>query len=174
MKLKKVILKGKRIVLKPYTVKDAKEFSMLGFSNWRIGKINSTDKSAKWIKNSWKGNSFYLGIFLKQDNKLIGNIELCHMDWWADKAGEICILISKAYQRKGYGTEAAKALMNYCFRKLKFHKMYADTTPDNKAGQKSLEKLGFKLEGRIRRRSLIRGKWTDELDYGLLKKEWRN
>jgi len=173
MKIKRGILKGKRLILRPYVSKDADEFSRLGESNRIIGKIDTKAKALKWIKNSWRDNSRYFGIFLRENDKLIGNIELCHMNWWVDKAGEICILISKAYQRKGYGTESAKILINYCFKKLKFHKIYADTTPDNKAGQKSLEKLGFKLEGRIRDKNFIKGKWVDELDYGLLKEEWK-
>ena len=33
--------------------------------------------------------------------------------------------------------------------------------------------MGFKLEGVIRDRRKINGKWTDELDYGLFKSEWK-
>jgi RimJ/RimL family protein N-acetyltransferase len=171
MKLKKIILKEKRVILKPYTLKNAKEFSELGESNWRVGKINTVAKATKWIKNSWTDDSCYFGIFLKENNKLIGNAELCHMKWWENQAGEICYMINKKFRRQGYATEASRVLINYCFKKLKFHKVYADTEPKNLGSQKTLKKLGFKLEGKIRERRKIKGKWTDELDYGLLKGE---
>jgi len=173
MKLKKTILNGEGVVLRPYVLKDAQQFSKLGESNWRIGKINTLKKAKKWIKKSWVENSCYFGVFLKEDNKLIGNVELCHMNWWQNKAGEICYMIKKEYRGKGYAKEASKILINHCFKKLRFHKIYADTDHDNIISQKVLEKLGFRFEGRIREKHLVNGRWKDEMDYGLLRKEWK-
>jgi RimJ/RimL family protein N-acetyltransferase len=172
MKLKKIILKGKRIILRPYSLKDAEQFSKLGETN-RKGAINTIARAKNWIEHSWQEDSCYFGVFLKENEELIGNVELCHMNWWLDKAGEICCFIKKEYRHQGYGSESVKVLVDYCFKKLKFHKIYADTQPDNKAAQKNLEKLGFKFEGRIRDKNFVKGKWIDELDYGLLKREWK-
>ena len=56
---------------------------------------------------------------------------------------------------------------------MKYRKIYADTNQYNIVSQKTLLKIGFKLEGRIRERRKVKGRWTDELDYGLLRKEWK-
>ena len=167
MKLKPIILKSERLILRKFKLSDVKQYIKLG------SHIKDTKKALAWIKSSWIKNSYHFGIFLKENNILIGKIELCHMDWWFDKAGEIGYFINKKYRGKGYATKASGMVIDYCFDKLNFHKMYADTDPDNFASQKVLEKLGFKLEGRIREKVFVKGKWIDEYDYGLLKTEWK-
>lgn len=168
MKIIPLTINSERLILRAFTLVDAEQYSKLS-----IHSINTITKAKNFIKSSWKKDSYYFGIFLKEYNLLIGQIELCHMNWWYDKAGEICYHIGKKYWGKGYATEASKAVISYCFSKLKFRKIYADTDPNNLASQKVLEKLGFKFEGRIREKNLIKGKWTDELDYGLLRSEWK-
>jgi [ribosomal protein S5]-alanine N-acetyltransferase len=159
-------LEGERIVLRKFTPSDAKDLLEL-----EVRKVKTINDAKKWIKNSVSNTGFYLAIFLKSKKKVIGYRELCHLDWWDFEAGEICVKINPHYRKRGYSTEASILLINYCFDKLKFHKVYADTDPSNKISQRNLKKMGFKLEGVIRDRRKIKGKWTDELDYGLLKPE---
>ena len=171
----KLKLETERLIVKILSLKDAESYSKLGVSYRSTGKINNTQKAEEYIKKSHKSkDSFDLGIFLKENKKLIGTIELCHMNWFDFKAGEISYTIHKEHRKKGYVTEAIEPLIDYCFKNMKFIKIYADTEPNNIASNKVLKKLNFKLEGRIRKRHLKKGKWVDELDYGLLKEEWRN
>jgi RimJ/RimL family protein N-acetyltransferase len=167
-KLKNIRLKGKRVILRKFKISDAKDVLELGIKN-----IKTLNDAKKWIKNSVSKTGIYFAIHLKSEDKVIGYRELCHLDWWDFEAGEICIKVNENYRKKGFSTEASILLINYCFNKLKFHKIYADTDPDNKISQSNLKKMGFKLEGRIRDRRKINGKWTDELDYGLFKNEWK-
>ncbi len=167
-KLKVPKLVGKRIILRKFKFGDEKDLLEL-----KIRKVKTIKDAKNWIKNSISKTSFYLAIYLKSENKVIGYRELCHLDWWDFDAGEIGIKINEAYRKRGFSTEASILLINYCFDKLKFHKVYADTDPDNKISQRNLKKMGFKLEGVIRERRKINGKWTDELDYGLFKNEWK-
>jgi len=176
MKLKTPILKSSRLILRKFNPRDSNDLIELDLSSRKIGKINNTKNAKIWIKNSIYDNKegFYLAVVLKQENKVIGYAELCHLGWFHQKeAGEICYHISKKYRGKGYATEASRLLISYCFNKLKFRKIYADTDPDNFASQKVLKKLGFELEGTIREKHFVKGKWIDELDFGLLKSEWK-
>ncbi|MFC1686103.1 GNAT family N-acetyltransferase [Nanoarchaeota archaeon] len=173
MKLKKPILNKGRLILRPFRLADAKDLIAIKSTTRTMGKINTLPKAKLGIKNmNSKKHGYYLSVVLKEEKKVIGYVELCHLNWWEYKAGEICYAINKKYTGKGYATEASTILIDYCFKKLKFHKMYADTDPKNLASQKVLKKLGFKLEGVIREKHYSNGKWEDELDYGLLKKEW--
>jgi RimJ/RimL family protein N-acetyltransferase len=52
-------------------------------------------------------------------------------------------------------------------------KEIAETVVLNKPSVRIANKCGFKLEGRIREKNFVRGKWVDEIDYGLLKSEWK-
>ena len=165
-------LETERLVLKSPTVKDALNYSKAEVSYYSTGKINTEEKAKNYIRKKLRDkNSFEVGMFLKSNGKLIGILEIDHMHWFDFEAGELTSHIKKKYTRMGYGTEAARELIKYCFSKMKFHKMYADTDSDNIAGQKSLEKLGFKLEGVIREKHKKKGKRFDELDYGLFEKE---
>ena len=172
--MKTEIIKTKRLILRNPLLKDSKAYSKAEVSYHSTGKINTNEKAKKRIKKVLKDKQgFEWGLFLKENNELIGIIELDHLSWFDYKAGEMSKNIKKKYQNRGYGTEAAIALINYCFKKMKLRKIYADTNPTNIGAKKLLKKLGFKLEGRIRERRYSNGKWIDELNYGLLKKEWK-
>ena len=168
MKVPRLI--GKRIVLRKFRLSDVDD--LLEFEKKkRNGKKMTLSDAKKWIKKSVDENGYYFAVEL--DKKVIGYVELCHLNWFEGVAGEMGYHIGPKFRGKGYATEAAGVVIDYCFNKLKFRKVYADTDPDNKASQKVLEKLGFKLEGIIRERRFVKGRWIDEWDYGLLKREWR-
>jgi ribosomal-protein-alanine N-acetyltransferase len=172
MKAKKV--QTERLILRNLSPSDAKVYSKVGVAYRSTGKINTEEKAKKHIKKSLnEKESFEWGLFLKSTGELIGIIEIDHLNWFDFKAGELSFIVRKKWQKQGFGFESSEALLNYCFKEMKLHKIYADTSPDNIGAQKLLKRLGFKLEGRIRERRKVKGKWVDELDYGLLKKEWK-
>jgi RimJ/RimL family protein N-acetyltransferase len=167
MKIKPPRLESERLILRKF--KSGDEKNLLEFKPKRIKDLKS---AREFIKKSIGDNGFYLAIVLKKEKKVIGYRELDHLNWWGGTAGEIAAHINKKYRRNGYSTEAAMLLIDYCFNKLKFHKVYADADHDNFASQKGLKKLGFKREGISREKRKVKGKWIDEWNYGLLKPEW--
>jgi len=174
MKLKVPKICGKRVIIRNIRLEDARDYSKFGVSDRTYGKINNKKRAEKFIKASIKSKTWFeLVVILKETNKLIGAVALFHLDWYNFKAGEVGYTINKEYRKKGYAAESVGSLIDYCFEKMKLRKIYADTEPDNKGSQGVLEKLGFKLEGRPREKNLIKGKWVDELDYGLLKRDWK-
>ena len=54
--------------------------------------------------------------------------------------------VSPAHQRRGYATEAARAMIEYAFRELRLKRILATTTHDNLASQGVMRKLGMRLE----------------------------
>ena len=148
MILRNPTLETERLILRPFMISDAEDFSKVNKKSKTIETVNTTKKAKVWIKNANSvKHGYFLAIALKEGNKVIGSLELCHLDWFDYKAGEICYYLNKNYWNKGYATEAARGFIDYCFKKLKFRKIYADTDDDNYASQKVLKKLGFKLEG---------------------------
>ena len=59
-------------------------------------------------------------------------------------------------QGNGYATEAASLLVAYAFRELNAHEVEAEVQADNPAGERVLEKLGFRREG-VRRDHYFKG-----------------
>ncbi len=53
------------------------------------------------------------------------------------------------HEKKGYGFESAKAMMEYGFEVLGFDEVFAITTPDNESSGRLLEKIGFSFAKNI-------------------------
>jgi RimJ/RimL family protein N-acetyltransferase len=76
-------------------------------------------------------------------------------------------------RRKGYGTEAAQTMVDYLFLSKEAPCIQATTHTKNTASQRVLEKAGFRREGIMRKRSFIRGEWTDIVLFSILREEWK-
>ena len=60
------------------------------------------------------------------------------------------------YQRRGYGSEAVSALVNWAFARPGVQRIVAETGHMNKASIRLLEKCGFEYAGRGFERDTIR------------------
>ncbi len=170
-------LETKRLILRPFTLRDAKTASKRGwFDRQNKTAIDTVEKARRFLKDKIiaSKNGYYLGVFLKENGELIGDLEFCHLDWFAFYGGELCYGFAEKYWGLGYATESSRALVDYLFRKVKAHKITADTDPDNFASQKVLYKLHFKLEGVAKEQHFDEKKkiWKDEYNWGLLRDEW--
>lgn len=170
-------LQTKRLLLRPFTLKDAKAATKRGWFDRRNSTaIDTLDKAKKFLKERilHQPNGYYLAVILKETGELIGDLKLCHFSWFADLGGELCYGFAKKHWGKGYATEASMCFVDYLFKTVKLHKISGDTDPDNFASQKVLYKLGFKIEGVAKEQHLDRQKkiWKDEYNWGLLRDEW--
>jgi RimJ/RimL family protein N-acetyltransferase len=64
--------------------------------------------------------------------------------------------------------------MEYGFSTLDLHRVQAIASSGNQASWKVMERLGMKLEGRLREANRKDGQWHDLLYYGILKREWEH
>lgn len=80
---------------------------------------------------------------------------------------EIGYSLSPRYWNRGYGTEAAKRLVNYLANELQVREIFATSRPENLASIHVLEKLGMRQVDRYRRNVLIRGEWRDTLVFSV-------
>jgi RimJ/RimL family protein N-acetyltransferase len=86
---------------------------------------------------------------------------------------EIGYAIVPSERRRGYGTEAAKIIVDYLFLSRAIVRIQAATDIRNMVSQKVLERVGFKKEGIIRKYVFVRGEWRDALLYSILREEWK-
>jgi RimJ/RimL family protein N-acetyltransferase len=82
------------------------------------------------------------------------------------------ISILPAYRRAGLATEAIRLVLRYYFWERRYQKVNAATWSFNEASIRLHERLGFTLEGRLRRANYTRGKYYDELLYGMTREEF--
>ena len=107
-------------------------------------------------------------IFRDDDNVLIGGLTLANVRRGVAQAGSIGYWVGAPYARKGYMTAAVRALIPFCFRTLRLHRLEAACIPGNAASVSLLEKTGFTREGYARDYLCINGIWQDHLLYARL------
>ena len=172
-------LQGKNVYLAVLERKDCKvlyEDFEYDFDNpsemLHIG--HSVEKSNEWFDEIQKlqgRENIRLGIFLN-NGTVIGDIALQGID---DKNRSCSIGMGMAKienRNKGYGKEAIRLILEYGFKNLGMERITASTLEINISAQKSLEKSGFKLEGRERKAVYFGGKRHDRLIYGILAGEY--
>jgi [ribosomal protein S5]-alanine N-acetyltransferase len=115
-------------------------------------------------------NDYDIAVELKESSLIIGACGI-HISNSATREGWIGYCFNKEYWRNGYAIEAAKAIVEFGFKNLNLHRIYATCDPNNIGSYKVLEKIGMKREGHLREHKLQRGKWRDSFLYSILEYE---
>jgi RimJ/RimL family protein N-acetyltransferase len=115
--------------------------------------------------------NFELAVTLKEMNTLIGGCRISVSDP-RHREGYIGYVLNKKYWRQGCGTEVAHALLDFGFKKLGLHRIYATCDVDNTASARVMEKNGMQREGCLREYRLQGKKWRNEFIYSILDHEW--
>ena len=85
---------------------------------------------------------------------------------------ELGFILGRQHWGQGYANEAQRRVVDFAFRDLHLHRLEGDTDPRNVAAVRSLERLGFRIEGLQRERWIVGGERTDSVVLGLLAHEW--
>ena len=107
-------------------------------------------------------------IFRSDDNAMVGGLTLANIRRGVAQAGAIGYWIGAPFVRRGYMTAAVRALIPFCFKTLRLHRLEAACIPGNAASVSLLEKTGFTREGYAREYLCINGIWQDHLLYARL------
>ncbi len=177
--MKADILESKRLILRPIQLKDSEAVIKLATKDAAkyFGAIPfpcKIENAKKWIRSTfYRKNSVEFAITLKDTNNFIGYIEVSGINA-KSKVGCISYWTGKKYWGKGFMAEASSLVLNYVFKSLELKRIYAQVNGGNIASRKLLEKLGFKLEGKLRNHIFNRftKEIEDKLFYGLLINEW--
>jgi len=110
---------------------------------------------------------YHLAIELKEPTSVIGWIALSTLAP-STREWSLSFALQQEHWGQGLMTEAVKAAVDYAWTELDAHRLYVEVDPANVASTRVVEKCGFELEGRHRKKQHIRGEWRDVLHYGLL------
>ena len=91
------------------------------------------------------GNHYRWGIVLKENNEMIGLIQLHTKDELNNKC-KIAWIIGYNYNKKGYAKEAGEAIIRFGFDKVKYHRIDAEIVEGNEKSIKLAESLGMHFE----------------------------
>ncbi|MFC1715761.1 GNAT family N-acetyltransferase [Candidatus Poribacteria bacterium] len=177
--MKNPFIVGDRIYLRPLDMEDIDPFvQWLNDEEVRqyLSRMSPLNKVREkdFIEGLYKNDSeIVLGIVLKEDDQLIGNLALHRISSPFRHAGMGIVIGDKSCWSKGYGTEAMNLMMGYGFDELNLHRIFLTVLSFNTRAIRTYEKVGFKKEGVFRDHIYRNGKYHDVHYMGILEDEWR-
>jgi RimJ/RimL family protein N-acetyltransferase len=122
-------------------------------------------------------------LIVEHEAQIVGDLMVSVGDPWSQRevaeqaVGVQAALgwtISPAYAGRGFGTEAARALLRICFEGLGLRRVTAECFAENEPSWRIMESIGMRRETHAVRDSLHRsGAWLDGFAYAMLAEEWR-
>ena len=109
------------------------------------------------------------GIFYHK--KLVGAAGFVKLDW-SSRSAEIGYWIARDFEGKGLVTKSCRALIKHAFVDLKMNRIEIRCATENIKSRAVPERLGFQLEGVLRRSLWRHTRFYDLAIYGLLAEEW--
>lgn len=173
------ILKGKKVILKPMSIKEAPNFvkwfkdkevvRFLGNQNKGI-TLAKERAYIRTIKN--KKDKVSWSIYTKEGVH-IGSTDLHALNKENRKTEWGIIIGDKRYWNKGLGQDTLKTVMKYCFNTLKLNRLEVDVYSGNINAINCYTKCDLRLEGITRQCIYREGKYFDGIILSMLKNEYK-
>ena len=120
----------------------------------------------------WRNDEgFSFLAFAKPDDVMIGGLGITNVRRGVAQMASIGYWTGRPFVRRGYMTEAVRAVLEFSFTQLGLHRIEAACIPDNLASKGLLVKLGFRAEGEAQSYLRINGEWRDHLLYAILRED---
>ena len=169
----------RRLLLRPMCLADAGDM----FRNWtgdaEVARYVSWEPHASeadsraYLESVVAGygqpNYYNWGIVFEET--LIGSVGVARMSE-ADLNCEVGYCLGRRWWGRGIATEALRALVDFLFAQVNFHRIAAVHDPDNPASGRVMQKAGMAREGVLRQQRFLKGRFVDTVVYSILRDEW--
>lgn len=167
-----------KIELLPWKIENAKEFARLA-NNVNVAKnmrdtfpFPFTEVTAKWLirdfLESEKGDTT-VARSIHVDGKLVGSIAAYKRDDIYSKSCELGYFLGESFWGNGIMTRAIAQICELAFERLDVVRIVAEPFADNIGSRKALEKVGFLLEGVLKKNVYKYGEFYDSCIYALVR-----
>ncbi len=137
-----------------------------------IDEVFGVEKTVAWFK-TLSANDFRADFLVESlDGVPVGITGLLNIDRKNRTAECYCVIGERSFWGKGLGTEIHSVLFQWGFEFLSIEKIWASIRTNNPAIFRVVEKLGFKVEGTLRKDKVVDGERIDLHLIGLLKDEF--
>lgn len=128
------------------------------------------EDTLSWYRNH-KNDTNRHDMIMEYDGVPVGVIGIINID---KKKGEYYITLGdNNYRRKGISYEATNQIITKAFKEFGVEKIWLCVDAENVPARRLYEKVGFKLEGTLRKDIYFKGKMIDRCMYGIIKEEWQ-
>ena len=111
-----------------------------------------------------------LAICKKDTSEAIGLIDLFDFDTKSKRAGVGIIIQNEVDRNSGFGKEALGLMIDYAFKQLQLHQLYANIGTENKASLSLFTTFGFEKIGIKKDWNFTKDSYHDEAIFQLIKK----
>jgi ribosomal-protein-alanine N-acetyltransferase len=118
-------------------------------------------------------NQVIFAVADKKSGRHVGNVKLGPIHWVHRSATFGVMIGDKKFWGKGAGLEATRLMVEYGFDRLNLRRIDLGVFSDHDAAVRCYEKVGFKVEGRMRESLFRDGKYSDRLWMALLRSEYK-
>lgn len=171
-----------RLLLRPLTAEDVDDVlayqSLPEVCRYVPAQPRNREQVVQWLEGASArdrltepGQALSLGVQLL-DGQLVGDV-MIHWGSAEHRNGEIGYVFNPAYAGRGYATEATRALLELGFEGLGLHRITARTDARNVPSHRVLRRLGMRPEAYLVENEWFKGEWSDEIDFAILRREWR-
>ncbi len=170
---------GKRLYFRTLERSDLSKNYFQWFNDQKVTRYmyngifpNSMKRMRDFYKEVKEQKHIVFAIINKRADQHIGNVGI-HRINWKDGIGEYGIIIGeKQYHNRGYGTEATRMILDYIFKRVGLRRVWLGVHAEHQKAIAIYKKIGFKIEGRLRKEILTDGRWHDRLVMGIFKDEY--
>lgn len=175
------VLETERLLLRDITTEDAEDI-LAFFSDCQVMRyygsnpkktIGEIEDLIKRLRDGYESRvRIRWGITLKGSGRIIGTCGFHNMDM-DDRRAEIGYELARDYWRQGIMSEAVSKVIDYGFGEMSINRIEAFYDPKNEASERLLKKLGFQVEGCLRKYSFYSSEFKDAVVCSILKDEYK-
>lgn len=176
-------IETERLILRRFEYSDCGSV----FANWASDEevqkmysepVYSTPEAVKGLLDKYisayeKEDCYRWAVIERESGQCIGQIAYFLVDS-KNHFAEIEYCIGQQFQCRGFATEAAKAVIDFGFRKMNLHKVQICTKTINAPSKRVIEKCGLTYEGTLRDYFYMDGKYVGRLYFSILRDEYEN
>ncbi len=175
-----VTLKAGKLILREFKEMDLNDYRLVRSSpdfQQYYSEEDSTIEKSDYLLNQFisqacaKPRTCYQLAIENEVERLIGScgIRVVSIE---DKKGSFGCELAKEYWSQGLSLIASRTMIDFGFKNLGLHRIYAETISENKAAVALAKKLGMRLEAEFRENRFFKGRWWNTLVLAILSSEW--
>ncbi len=115
---------------------------------------------------------FDLAVFENSSGLMLGTVAVMDVLRGLGQTAYLGYFIHNPYWGKGFGKEAALAVIDIAFRDIKLHRIEAGIEPTNRRSIFMARSIGLRKEGLKKRAVFLRGGWVDLSIYSVTCEEF--
>ena len=143
-----------------------------GFDTFNLKQAKDFIDENKTKLHIVPGEWIQFGIEDITSQQLIGDCAIyLHMS--DSRIAETGITISHLHQRMGYAKETMLGMINFLFLEKGIHRIVEIVDVNNQASIAMLKSLSFRMEGHFVESTFLKGEWTSEYVFAMLRSEWQ-